>query len=130
MRAVQWLLIAACLDDDDLRGLAALAGELGLDVLLEVHDAQELARATAVPGRLIGINNRDLRSFKVSLQTTIDLLGAVPKDRILVTESGIHTRDDVARMRRHGVHAFLVGEAFMRADDPGAMLAELFQPPR
>jgi indole-3-glycerol phosphate synthase len=120
------LLIVACLDDDRLRRLSALAGELGLDVLVEVHDGEELVRALAVPGRLIGINNRDLRSFDISLETTIDLLGRVPEDRILVTESGIHTREDVARMRQCGVHAFLVGEAFMRAEDPGATLSRLF----
>ena len=120
------LLIVACLEDDRLRELSDLAGELGLDVLVEVHDKDELGRALAIPGRLIGINNRDLRSFRVSLDTTLALLDAVPEDRILVTESGIHTRDDVERMRRHEVHAFLVGEAFMRANDPGAMLAQLF----
>jgi indole-3-glycerol phosphate synthase len=95
-------------------------------VLVEVHDAQELGRALAIPGRLVGINNRDLRSFDISLDTTIDLLSRVPEDRILVTESGIHTREDVARMRQCGVHAFLVGEAFMRAEDPGATLSRLF----
>jgi len=120
------LLIVACLDDGRLRELSHLADGLGLDVLVEVHDGDELERALAVPGQLIGINNRDLRSFQVSLETTIGLLDAVPEDRILVTESGIHTRDDVARMRGHGVNAFLVGEAFMRAEDPGAALAQLF----
>jgi indole-3-glycerol phosphate synthase len=120
------LLIVACLNDGQLRALSALAGELGLDVLVEVHDRRELERALSVPGRLIGINNRDLRSFEVSLQTSIGLLDAVPEDRILVTESGIHTREDVALMRGHGVHVFLVGEAFMRAQDPGAQLKELF----
>lgn len=120
------LLIVSCLDDDRLRAFSALARELGLDVLVEVHDREELERALAVPGRLIGINNRDLRSFDVSLDTTIALLDTIPDDRILVTESGIHTRDDVARMRRHGVHAFLVGEAFMRAEDPGTQLEQLF----
>ena len=120
------LLILACLDDSKLRALGDLAESLGLDVLVEVHDREELERALAVPGRLIGINNRDLRSFRVSLETTIGLLDAIPEDRILVTESGIHSRVDVARMRAQGVHAFLVGEAFMRAEDPGAMLAQLF----
>jgi indole-3-glycerol phosphate synthase len=120
------LLIVACLNDDELYGLSALAGELGLDVLVEVHDDEELERALAVPGRLVGINNRDLRTFQVSLETTIGLLDAIPDDRIPVTESGITTHDDVARMREHGVHAFLVGEAFMRAENPGAMLAQLF----
>ncbi|NEV64980.1 indole-3-glycerol phosphate synthase TrpC [Thiorhodococcus minor] len=120
------LLIAACLDDARLSELSALAHELGMDVLTEVHDAEELERALAVPGRLIGVNNRNLRTFEVSLQTTLDLLGAVPADRLLVTESGILGREDVIRMRGHGVNAFLVGEAFMRAPDPGAALASLF----
>ena len=120
------LLIVACLDDHQLRDLNALARELGMDVLVEVHDAAELDRALRVPGRLIGINNRDLRTFEVSLETTIGLLDEIPEDRILVTESGIQRREDVSRMRRHGVNAFLVGEAFMRAEDPGAMLAALF----
>ncbi|MEA3278933.1 MAG: indole-3-glycerol phosphate synthase TrpC [Pseudomonadota bacterium] len=120
------LLIVACLEDAQLRELSDLAHRLDLDVLVEVHDAEELERALQVPGRLIGINNRDLRSFHVSLETTIGLLESVPRERILVTESGIHTREDVARMRGHGVNAFLVGEAFMRAEDPGTMLAELF----
>jgi indole-3-glycerol phosphate synthase len=122
------LLIVACLNDDDekLGALSALAKELGLDVLVEVHDGEELERALAAPGRLIGINNRNLHSFQVSLETTIGLLDLIPKERILVTESGIHTRDDVARMRERGVHAFLVGEAFMRAASPGAMLSRIF----
>lgn len=120
------LLIAACLDDGRLRALADLAAELGLDVLMEVHDRQELARALAIPSHPIGINNRNLHSFQVNLETTLDLLDAIPEDRILVTESGIHSREDVARLREHGVHAFLVGEAFMRAPDPGALLARLF----
>lgn len=120
------LLIAACLTDAQLADFAALAQTLGMDVLLEVHDATELERARAVPTRLIGINNRDLRSFEVSLDTTLALLPQIPAGRLLVTESGIHSRDDVARMRSHGVHAFLVGESFMRAPDPGAKLAELF----
>ncbi len=120
------LLIAACLDDVQLRELSALAHEIGLDVLTEVHDAGELERALAVPGRLIGINNRNLRTFEVSLETTIGLLAAIPQERLLVTESGILGREDVARMRAHGVHAFLVGEAFMRAPDPGVELERLF----
>jgi indole-3-glycerol phosphate synthase len=120
------LLIAACLDDAELADFSATADALGLDVLLEVHDAAELERARAVPTRLVGINNRNLRTFEVSLDTTLGLLAQVPDDRLLVTESGIHTRADVALMQRHGVHAFLVGESFMRADDPGAKLAELF----
>jgi indole-3-glycerol phosphate synthase len=120
------LLIAACLDDARLAELNDLAGQLGLDVLVEVHDAEELERALAVPGRLIGINNRNLRTFEVTLDTTLGLLDRVPSDRLLVTESGILTPDDVERMRASGVNAFLVGEAFMRADDPGEELARLF----
>ena len=120
------LLIAACLDDAALADFADTAHGLGLDVLLEVHDAAELARALRVPVRLIGINNRDLRSFDVRLDTTLGLLPQVPADRLLVTESGIHSPDDVALMRSHGVHGFLVGESFMRAPDPGAKLKELF----
>jgi indole-3-glycerol phosphate synthase len=120
------LLIAACLDDARLAELNDLARQLGLDVLVEVHDAEELERALAVPGRLIGINNRNLRTFEVTLDTTLGLLDRVPSDRLLVTESGILTPEDVERMRANGVNAFLVGEAFMRADDPGEELARLF----
>jgi indole-3-glycerol phosphate synthase len=120
------LLIAACLDDGRLAELNALARELGMDALLEVHDGAELERALRVDNPMVGINNRDLRSFAVSLDTTLGLLGRIPDDRLVVTESGILGPDDVALMRRHGVHAFLVGEAFMRAPDPGERLAELF----
>lgn len=120
------LLIAACLDDARLTGLNDLAHELGMDVLIEVHDGEELERALNTDNRLIGINNRNLRTFELSLETTLDLLQRVPQGRLVVTESGILAPDDVKRMRSHGVHAFLVGEAFMRADDPGARLAELF----
>jgi indole-3-glycerol phosphate synthase len=120
------LLIAACLDDARLHGLNEQAHELGMDVLIEVHDAAELARALRTGNRLIGINNRDLRTFEVSLQTTLELLEGIPGDRLVVTESGILGPQDVRLMREHKVHAFLVGEAFMRADDPGARLAELF----
>jgi len=120
------LLIVACLDDHRLRELSALAAALGLDVLMEVHDREELERALAIPGRLIGINNRNLRDFQVSLETTLGMLDAIPQDRIPITESGIGSPKDVARMREHGVHAFLVGEAFMRAADPGAMLVWMF----
>ncbi len=120
------LLIVAALDDAQLSEYAYLAAELGMDVLVEVHDLDELERALPVPSRLLGINNRDLRSFEVSLRTTLDLQAAVPADRVLVTESGILARDDVALMRNSGVHAFLVGEAFMRQPDPGAALRELF----
>ncbi len=120
------LLIAAGLDDARLRALATLARALGLDVLVEVHDESELERALVLGTRLIGINNRDLRRFTVDLQTTLALLPKIPHDRIVVTESGILARADVERLRAHGVHAFLVGEAFMKAPDPGAMLAALF----
>ena len=98
-----------------------------MDELMEVHDDAELERALATGARLIGINNRNLRTFETRLSTTIDMLGRIPDDRIVVTESGIHTPDDVKLMREHNVHAFLVGEAFMRADDPGEKLAELFE---
>jgi len=120
------LLIVAALGDAQLMELSGLALELGMDVLVEVHDTQELARALALRLPLIGINNRDLRTFDTKLDTTLEMLDAVPDDRVVVTESGIHTPDDVALMRRHGVHAFLVGEAFMRAREPGDRLAELF----
>ena len=120
------LLIVAALGDASLAELSALAAELGMDVLMEVHDAGELERAVDLGAGLIGINNRDLRSFETRLETTLALVDRVPPDRLLVTESGIHSAEDVARMRAHGVHAFLVGEAFMRAPDPGARLSELF----
>ncbi|MCF6212034.1 MAG: indole-3-glycerol phosphate synthase TrpC [Gammaproteobacteria bacterium] len=121
------LLIAAALDDAAMAGLAELATKLGMDVLVEVHDAVELQRVLPLNLPLVGINNRNLRTFEVSLQTTIDLLSQIPDDRIVVTESAIHVANDVALMRRHAVNAFLVGEALMRVDDPGAKLAELFQ---
>jgi indole-3-glycerol phosphate synthase len=121
------LLIAAALDDTQLTELADLAGELELDVLLEVHDGEELERALRTPCRLIGINNRNLHTFETRLETTLDLLGQMPNDRLVVTESAIHTPADVALMREHGVNIFLVGEAFMRADDPGEKLKELFE---
>ena len=120
------LLIVAALDDAALRELAALAMRLGMDVLVEVHDGAELDRALATNAPLIGINNRNLRTFETRLETTLDLLGRVPADRLLVTESGIHAPEDVARMRAAGVNAFLVGEAFMRAPDPGTELQRLF----
>lgn len=119
------LLIAACLSDEALSELNALAQSLGLDVLIEVHDAEELARALRVPGRLIGINNRNLHTFEVSLQTTLDLLPEIPPGRLVVTESGISGPADIALMRAHGVHAFLIGETLMRAPDPGAELRRL-----
>jgi indole-3-glycerol phosphate synthase len=120
------LLIAACLDDAQMADLEALALDLGMDVLVEVHDGAELERALRLRTRLLGINNRNLRTFEVTLDTTLDLLHRVPADRLLVTESGIGGRADVQRMRAAGVHAFLVGEAFMRAPEPGLALAELF----
>ena len=120
------LLIVAALDDARLRELHDLARELGMDVLVEVHDLDELRRALALDVQILGINNRDLRSFETRLETTLDLLEAIPDDRLVVTESGIHTPADVARMRENGVNAFLVGEAFMRAEDPGEALRELF----
>ncbi len=125
------LLIVAALDDVMLHHLSGQALALGMDVLIESHDGDEFARALQVPGLhgrmpVLGINNRDLRDFSVSLDTTLDLLADLPEGRLLVTESGIHTRDDVARMREAGVDGFLVGEAFMRADDPGDALATLF----
>jgi Indole-3-glycerol phosphate synthase len=120
------LLIVAALEDVQLQDLATLALGLGMDVLVEVHDIDELERAVQVPAPLLGINNRNLRTFEVSLDTTLALKDAVPRDRILVTESGIVTSEDVRRMRDAGVHAFLVGEAFMRAADPGMALQRLF----
>lgn len=121
------LLIVAALDDRQLVELAEHAMSLDMDVLVEVHDIDELERALQVPAPLLGINNRSLRSFEVSLDTTLALQSAVPRDRRLVTESGIHTADDVARMRSAGVDAFLVGEAFMREPDPGVALRRLFR---
>jgi len=120
------LLIAAALSDAQLHELEACAQQLGMDVLVEVHDAAELARALTLRTPLIGINNRNLRTFEVSLDTTIGLLDQMPQDRLVVTESGILGPADVTRMREAGVGAFLVGEAFMRAPDPGAALARLF----
>ena len=122
------LLIAACLDDAQLRDFEAIALSLDMAVLVEVHDAAELARALRLKTPLIGVNNRNLKTFEVSLQTTLDLLREVPADRLLVTESGIATRDDVLRLGAAGVNAYLVGEAFMRAAEPGQALAALFAP--
>jgi indole-3-glycerol phosphate synthase len=121
------LLIVSALDDVRLAAFEACAGELGLAVLVEVHDGAELDRALKLATPLIGINNRNLRTFDVSLATTLDLLARIPPDRLVVTESGILAPADVALMRGHGVNAFLVGEAFMRAADPGAALATLFR---
>jgi indole-3-glycerol phosphate synthase len=121
------LLIAACLDDARMADLEAQAQTLGMDVLVEVHDGAELDRALRLKTPLVGINNRNLRSFEVSLDTTLGLLPRMPNDRLLVTESGILARADVRRMRDANVNAFLVGEAFMRAADPGQALADLFE---
>lgn len=120
------LLIVAALNNAALRELAELATRLEMDILVEVHDAEELERALLIDAPLIGVNNRNLRTFETRLDATLNLLAHIPGDRTVVTESGIHTPADVALMREHGVHAFLVGEAFMRAPDPGAKLAELF----
>jgi indole-3-glycerol phosphate synthase len=120
------LLIAACLDDAQMADMEAVARSLDMAVLVEVHDREELSRALKLKTRLVGINNRNLKTFEVSLQTTLDMLPDVPADRLLVTESGIQTADDVKRMRDAKVNAFLVGEAFMRAAEPGEALAQLF----
>ena len=120
------LLIVAALDDRRMQDLARLARSLDLDVLVEVHNQNELDRALALPCRLLGINNRNLRTFQTSLNTTLDLLPGIPADRIVVTESGILHPKDVALMRSHHVNAFLVGEAFMRAQSPGEKLQQLF----
>ena len=120
------LLIAACLDEARMADLEAQAVALGMAVLVEVHDADELERALRLATPLVGINNRNLRSFEVTLATTLELLPRVPADRLVVTESGILCAADVQRMRAAGVHAFLVGEAFMRAQHPGQALAQMF----
>jgi len=120
------LLIAACLDDAQMKSLEALAMSLDMAVLVEVHDKAELERALKLRTPLVGINNRNLKTFEVSLDTTLDMLAQVPADRLLVTESGIATPADVKRLRDAGVNAFLVGEAFMRAEEPGLALAQLF----
>lgn len=121
------LLIVSALEDQQMADLNGLAVELGMDVLIEVHGADELDRALPLNSRLVGINNRNLHTFEVTLNNTYDLLDSIPEDRIVVTESGIHSRDDVRAMREHNVHSFLVGEAFMRAEDPGQKLKELFE---
>ncbi len=120
------LLIVAVLDDQQMKELAELATRLQMDVLVEVHDGEELERALPLDLPLVGINNRNLRNFETSLQTSIDLLSEIPAGRIVVTESGIHSPDDVALMRKNKINTFLVGEAFMKADEPGEKLRELF----
>lgn len=120
------LLIAAALDDAQMKDFESIAHELNMDVLVEVHDAYELERSLKLNTPLLGINNRNLRTFEVSLETTLSLLKDIPKEKRVVTESGILTKEDVALMRAAQVHAFLVGEAFMRQPDPGIALAELF----
>ena len=121
------LLIAACLDDAQMKAMEALAFSLDMAVLVEVHDEAELERALKLKTSLIGINNRNLKTFEVSLDTTLRMISKVPADRILVTESGIATPADVQQLRAAGVNAFLIGEAFMRAEDPGVALAQLFK---
>lgn len=120
------LLIAAVLDDAEMAGFYQLAGELGMDALIEVHDAEEMERAQRLRPDMIGINNRNLHDFTLRLETTWELLASVQPEQLVVTESGIHARSDVAAMRDRGVHTFLVGEAFMRAEQPGERLRELF----
>ena len=120
------LLIVAALEDGQMAELEACASGLGMNVLVEVHNEKELERALRLQTALLGINNRDLRTFKTSIQNTIDLLPGLPEDKLVVTESGILTKDDVIRMREAGVNAFLIGEAFMRAQEPGEELAKLF----
>jgi len=121
------LLIVAALDAGQLEELYAAARSYGLDVLVEVHDADELHRALALPGGILGINNRDLRTFVTTIERTIDLMGVVPANRFVVTESGVLERADVSRLKGAGLHGFLVGEAFMVAPDPGARLRQLFE---
>jgi len=120
------LLIVACLTDQQLHELCGLSHDLDMDVLVEVHDEQELERALRLPNKLIGINNRNLHTFETTLQTTLSMLDKIPSDYLLVSESGIHTPDDIKLLRENGVNTFLVGEAFMAAEDPGAKLKELF----
>jgi indole-3-glycerol phosphate synthase len=120
------LLIAACLDTSQLIDLESVAVALGMSVLVEVHDARELEQALRLRTPLVGINNRNLRTFEVSLQVTLDLIGRLPPGKLVITESGVLVRDDVDRLRSAGVRSFLVGEAFMRAADPGRALAALF----
>jgi indole-3-glycerol phosphate synthase len=120
------LLIAACLEDSMMAEMEQIARSLDMAVLVEVHDGAELERALKLKTKLVGINNRNLRTFEVNVQTTLDLQKQVPADRLLVTESGIQTQDDVKKLRDAGINAFLVGETFMRAPEPGEALAKLF----
>jgi indole-3-glycerol phosphate synthase len=120
------LLIVAALTSSQMKELEELAHSLHMDVLVEAHDGSELKKALRLKTTLIGINNRNLRTFETKLDTTLELLAAIPNDRLVITESGVSTPADVARMRQHGVNSFLVGEAFMRANDPGVELARLF----
>ena len=120
------LLIVAALADSQMHELSDTAVKLGMDVLVEVHDAEELQRALTLDTRLIGINNRNLRTFATSLQTTLDLKANIPSDRIIITESGIHTHEDVQLMLDNDIYAFLIGEVFMRAKSPGQKMRELF----
>ncbi len=127
MGASAILLIVAALSDNELQELKMLARAQGLDVLVEVHDAEELSRAQKIGANLIGINNRNLKTFKVSLDTTLALAESIPSDCVAVAESGIHEAEDITRIRSAGVHAFLIGESLMRAEDPGAQLATLLE---
>ena len=120
------LLIVAALEDGQMHELSDIATKLGMDVLVEVHNAEELQRALTLDTKLIGINNRNLRTFETSLQTTLDLKAQVPADRLIITESGIHTHEDVQLMLDNDVYTFLVGEVFMRAESPGQKMRELF----
>ncbi len=120
------LLIVAALGDAQLSELAGLAAHLEMDALVEVHDEAELERAVALGAPLVGINNRNLHTFETRLETTVELIECIPENRTVVSESGIHTQEHVTMLRQHGVHAFLVGEAFMKAPDPGAKLQALF----
>ncbi|TAN71120.1 MAG: indole-3-glycerol phosphate synthase TrpC [Methylobacter sp.] len=120
------LLIVAALEDGQMHELSDIASKLGMDVLVEVHNAEELQRALTLDTKLIGINNRNLRTFETSLQTTLDLKADIPADRLIITESGIHSHEDVQLMLDNGIYSFLVGEAFMRADSPGQKMRELF----
>jgi len=120
------LLIVAALEDGQMHELSDIATKLGMDVLVEVHNAEELQRALTLDTKMIGINNRNLRTFETSLQTTLDLKAQIPEDRLIITESGIHTHEDVQLMLDNNVYAFLVGEAFMRAESPGQKMRELF----